>query len=349
VREIVIGVDLGGTLVRAGAFDLQGKLLAQREAPIEAARGPEAGLERIEALIVGLLHFVSSTKTFRLSLLRGIGIGCSGPVDPDKGLINNPHTLPTWENVPVVAWMQDRFTVPVRLENDADVAALGEYWLGAGKNVRRLYAITVGTGIGAALVIDGQIYRGLGGSHPDGGHQVIDPSGPPCYCGAHGCWESLASGSAIARMAREAVNAWKNETMSVMKNVGATRESPLPDTPLLDSPLSDSILRNIDPSQIDARMVAEAALAGDPLAMQVMKKAAHYFSLGVVNVVTLFVPEVIVLSGGVMKSAALFIPAIEAAMLRHNVMVPAAKVRILPAQLGHLAGLYGAAYTVVQS
>jgi glucokinase len=326
-------VDLGGTLVRAGAFDLQGKLLAQREAPIEAARGPEAGLERIEALIVGLLHFVSSTKTFRLSLLRGIGIGCSGPVDPDKGLINNPHTLPTWENVPVVAWMQDRFAVPVRLENDADVAALGEYWLGAGKNVRRLYAITVGTGIGAALVIDGQIYRGLGGSHPDGGHQVIDPSGPPCYCGAHGCWESLASGSAIARMAREAVDARDVE-------LADSKHKPVQ---------AGSLHRNIDPSRIDAQWVAEAAIKGDALAMQVMERAAYYFSLGVVNVATLFVPEVIVLSGGVMKSAALFIPAIEAAMLRHNVMVPAAKVRILPAQLGHLAGLYGAAYTVVQS
>ena len=120
-----------------------------------------------------------------------------------RGTINNPYTLPTWEDVPIVDFLVDRFGVPVSLENDADAAALGEYWQGAGRDVQRLCAVTVGTGIGTAYILHGKIVRGNGGWHPEGGHMIIDPSGPQCYCGAKGCWESLASGSAIALFARE--------------------------------------------------------------------------------------------------------------------------------------------------
>jgi glucokinase len=259
-------------------------------------------------------------------------------VDPAQGIVNNPYTLPTWENVPLRTWLEERFSVPARLENDADMAALGEYWKGAGKGIKRLYAITVGTGIGTALIVDGQIYRGFDGCHPEGGHQVIDPSGPLCYCGAHGCWESLASGSAIALMAREAVKGIYNfnrhyNNGQTQGELRAMRESPL---------------RNVDPDHIDAQLVAEMAQKGDSLAMKIMEKAAYNFSLGVVNVVLLFTPDLIVLSGGVMMSSDLFMPALHEAMQRHNVMVPADKVHIRQAQLGSYAGMYGAAYTILQ-
>lgn len=309
---IVIGVDLGGTLVRAGAFDGDGNLLTMQEAPIEARRGAQAGLQRI-AELVELVWQESGVGG-----LAGIGIGCTGPLDVIRGTINNPYTLPGWENVPIVPHLQGRFGVPVTLENDADVAALGEYWCGAGRGIKRLFAVTVGTGIGTALILDGQIYRGLNNAHPDGGHIVIDPSGPPCYCGANGCWESLCAGPAIAREAQQA-------------------------------DLSGSVLlamANGEREKIDARMVAEAARAGDPPATRIIEKAAHNFSLGIVNVITLFVPEMIVLSGGVMKSADLFLPTLRRVIARHSVMVPATDVRIEPAQLGAYAGLYGAAYTI---
>lgn len=311
-ESIVIGIDLGGTHVRAGAFDSDGNLLAMRETPIEARRGADAGLQRIAQLIEQVWQESGARK------LNGIGIGCTGPVDVVLGVINNPYTLPGWENVPIVARLQERFGVPVTLENDADVAALGEYWRGAGQSIRRLYAVTVGTGVGTALILDGQIYRGLNNAHPDGGHMVIDPSGPPCYCGANGCWESLCAGPAIARMAQQA---------------------DLSGSALL-------MMANGEREKIDARMVAEAARAGDPLAGRLIEKAAYYFSLGIVNVITLFVPEMIVLSGGVMRSADLFLPVLRKVIARHSVMVPAMDVRIEPAQLGAYAGLYGAAYTI---
>jgi len=315
--EVVIGVDLGGTVVRAGAVDQDANLLAVSQAPIEAHLGAQAGLARIITVIEKVLGERADRH------LLGIGFGATGPVDRQLGAIQNPFTLPGWENVPVVAPLREHFGVPVSLENDADVAALGEYWAGAGKGMRRLYAITVGTGIGTALIYDGQIYRGLDGSHPDGGHQIIDPTGPACYCGANGCWESLAAGPAIARQARGILPAF-------------------PSSRVLE-------LAHGDSNKIDAQMVAQAAREGDALGQAVMEKAAWYFSLGLVNIITLFVPEMIVLSGGVMRSASFFIPAIGAAVNDHNVMVPATQVRILPAQLGDQAGMIGAAYTIYQN
>jgi glucokinase len=336
--DIVIGVDIGGSMVRLGAIDTQGELLALREAPIEARRGPQYGLERIASLIAELLQDESVKATEQTIHLRGIGIGCSGPVDPVQGVVKNPYTLPTWENVPLKAWLEERFSVPVTLENDADVAALGEYWKGAGKGVRRLFAVTVGTGIGTALIVDGQIYRGVNNCHPEGGHHLIDPGGPACYCGAHGCWESLAAGPAIARIARDSIETTldleeKDKSGQMQEEAASMRASPL---------------LKMDLDKIDARLVAEMALHDDPLAMKIMKKAAYYFSLGMVNIVLLFTPDMIVLSGGVMSSAELFMPTLMEMMQQHNVVVPADQVQIREAKLGAYAGLYGAAYTILQ-
>jgi glucokinase len=135
MMDIVIGIDIGGSMVRMGAIDMQSELLALRESPIEARRGPQEGLERIAGLIEELLHDENVEGTTKTISLRGIGIGCTGPVDLVQGVVNNPYTLPTWENVPLRTWLEERFGVPATLENDADMAALGEYWKGAGKGV----------------------------------------------------------------------------------------------------------------------------------------------------------------------------------------------------------------------
>lgn len=310
--KVIVGIDLGGTIVRAGIFDSDGSLLVVRETPIEAARGPEFGLKKIQGLIDQALA-ESEAKS-----LIGIGIGCTGPLDPVRGTINNPFTLPTWDNVPVVEWLHDCFHVPVALENDADAAALGEYWQGAGRNAKRLYAVTVGTGIGTALIIDGQIYRGLDGSHPEGGHMVLDPSGSLCYCKAHGCWESLCAGPAIERQARE---------------------MDLDSSPLLEWSGGDR-------EKIDARMVFEAARMGDGVALSLVERFSKYFAQGMLNITTLFVPDIIVLSGGVMRSVDLFMPQLQQTMQTYSEMVPANRIHIVPAQLGYYAGLYGGAYTI---
>ncbi len=336
--DIVIGIDIGGSNVRVGAIDRRGQLLALSESPIEAQRGPQAGLEKIAGLIETVLQDERLAEDAQLINLCGIGVGCTGPIDLLQGVINNPYTLPTWENVPLRDWLAERFTVPVTLENDADVAALGEYWKGAGKGVNRLYAITVGTGIGTALILEGHIYRGLGGCHPEGGHHVVDPSGPLCYCGSKGCWESLASGTAIARLARDTI---KNcHETKANDNAGQNQGQNLTER--------SSTLLNMDVDQIDARLIAELAQNSDALAMQIMQNAAHNFSLGVVNIILLFTPDLIVLSGGVMENAELFMPTLMESLGQLNEIVPVDKVQIRQAELGSYAGLYGAAYTILQ-
>jgi len=320
MESIFIGVDLGGTFVRVGAFTLDGELLGTNQAPIHAGQGPEIGILRIRSLIDET--FAQAKILNQEYSLTGIGIGCTGPVDPTNGVINNPYTLPTWEHVPIIEPLETQFGVPVTLENDADAAALGEYWKGAGQGVQRLYAVTVGTGIGAAFIYNGQIYRGVGGAHPEGGHMLIDPTGPACYCGISGCWEGLASGPAIARLAKE-------------------RIVEFPGSKILEKP-------NDDIEQIDARMVAQAADEGDELALAVMQKAAHDFSLGLANIVILFIPDMIVLSGGVMQSYKMFQPAVQQVLKNIECMAPVSQVQIVPAQLGYRAGIYGAAYTVIQ-
>lgn len=312
MEKVVVGIDLGGTILRAGAFDAQGSLLAVRETPIEAARGPESGLRKIRGLIEQVLAESGPAS------LAGIGIGCTGPVDPVRGTVNNPFTLPTWDEVPLVDWLQSSFPVPVTLENDADAAALGEYWQGAGRGTHRLYAVTVGTGIGTALIVDGEIYRGLDGAHPEGGHIVLDPAGPLCYCGMRGCWESLCAGPAIGRRAREA----NLEGSRLLELSGGDRE------------------------QIDARLVFEAAGTGDRAALSIVEAVSEDFAQGILNLAILFVPEVIVLSGGVMRSIDFFLPRLQQTLQGYQEMVPAHRIRLASAELGYYAGLYGGAYTI---
>ena len=337
----IIGVDLGATIVRAGAFTESGELLGARQVEIQSREGVEAGLERIGGLVAGIIQEFGQEKERSSAprTLRGIGIGSTGPLDVFRGLLVNPETLPGWVNVPIVSWVEERFGVPCCIENDAAAAALGEYWMGAGRGVSRLYAVTLGTGIGAAAVIDGQVYRGLSGFHPEGGHQIIDPSGPPCYCGAKGCWESLASGAAIARRAQE--YARRMETARTQPRSGQRSFDTHQGVKLMA--LADNQVE-----RIDARLVAEAARRGDPLAVQIIDRAAQHFALGIFNILMLFFPEVIVLSGGVMKSLALFMPAIHQAVKSAQPYLPADQVRILPAQLGYYAGLYGAAYAILK-
>jgi glucokinase len=314
--KIVVGIDLGGTYVRVGLFTLGGELLHNLQQPIEAHQGGEPGIQRIINMVEGALNG-------QVYELLGIGMGSTGPVDSKLGLIQNPYTLPGWVNVPVIKPLSDHFQVPMVLENDADVAALGEYWVGAGRGVERLFAVTVGTGIGTALIYQGKIYRGLGGNHPEGGHHIIDPSGPACYCGANGCWESLAAGPAIARRAQEGI---AHHPSSLLLKIAGE-----------------------DASLIDAQMVAQAAAQGDLYAGRVMAETAKYIGLGIMNCIALFLPDTIVMGGGVMKSADQLLPQILELVNRHDVMHPVKRVKIVTASLGYHAGIYGAAYAIISS
>jgi len=316
MESIVVGIDIGGTMVRAGAVEKGGNILLLEEIKILANEGPQLGIKRI-------IHQIESIVNKTGLRLAGIGIGCTGPLDLKRGAIQNPYTLPGWEDVPITAPLRDYFSVPVVLENDADVAAIGEYWIGAGQGVERLMAVTIGTGIGTSFVYHGQIYRGLEGCHPEGGHIPLDPSGPLCYCGANGCWESLASGTAISEQARQAAAQYPESAM--LKLAGG------------------------DIQKVDSSIAVLAAREQDPTACQVIKRSAMYMGLGIVSIINFFTPEMIVLSGGVMKSSDLFLPEIKKMVHQNNCMVPADQVQIVLARLGYYAGIAGAAYAVYQN
>ncbi|MCB0153863.1 MAG: ROK family protein [Anaerolineae bacterium] len=291
-------VDIGGTKIAVGMVSEKGQLLAAREAPTEPELGPAAGLQRM----VTMLH---ETAAQAGGELQGIGIGCTGRHQVLSGRLGDVEAfLPGWAGMPLAEQLAGQFGVSVALENDADAAALAEAGWGAGQGLARFIYVTVSTGIGGGLVFDGRLYRGVGGAHPEIGHHVIDPTGPRCFCGAHGCWESLASGSAMARR-------WRAEQPGL--------------------------------AQWDARQICEAAGRGDPAALDALDQEGYTLGVGLANLITLFAPDMIALGGGVMRSLPLLWPQVQAVIAANCGLVPHRNVRLEPASLGPEVGLVGAA------
>lgn len=190
-----LGIDIGATKIALGLVERDGTLRAERTMPTTTEAGFEAAIARMAVAVTDMLDEARWAK----SDLAGVGIGCPGPLDRDAGVICNPYTLPGWEDSPLVATVSQAFGVHACLENDADVALLGEAFAGAARGAQNVVMLTIGTGIGGAALVDGRIYRGADGAHPEIGHVLVEPEGPDCYCGAKGCFEAIAAGPAIER------------------------------------------------------------------------------------------------------------------------------------------------------
>jgi glucokinase len=293
-------VDIGGTKIAVGIVDHQGKVLSRMEAPTD----PNRYSDSIELIA----HMLRKTSQRVGAAIKGIGLGSTGPVDPMQGEFGDVDFLPGWRGKSPVKDLAQIFSVQVALENDGDAAALAEAGWGAGKNRKRLIYVTVGTGIGGGIVLDGQLYRGVDGAHPEIGHHVVDPAGPKCTCGFRGCWESLAAGPAMV--------AW------VQNNGPANYEHR---------------------AGITAKRICELARQGDSVAVQAVEHEAFYLGLGLANLINLFTPDAIVLSGSVMKSAELFLDRIHDLIRAGCRFVPAEKAKLTLASLGDDTNLIGAA------
>jgi len=293
-------VDIGGTKIAVGMVDDNGKVLSRMDAPTD----PNRYSDSVELIA----HMLRRTAQRAGAQITGIGIGSTGPVDPMRGEFGDVDFLPAWRGKNPVKDLSTVFNVSAALENDGDAAALAEAGWGAGRNRKRLIYITVGTGIGGGIIIDGQLYRGVDGAHPEVGHQVIDPAGPQCTCGFRGCWESLAAGPAMV--------AWLE------------RNAPA------DYPHRQGIT---------AKRICELALEGDALAKQAVETESFYLGMGLANLINLFTPDAIVLSGSVMKSAPLFMDRIRALIRSGCRFVPAEKTELMLASLGDDTNLIGAA------
>lgn len=303
----VVGIDIGGTNLRALAVADDGGIQARVTAATTPERGPEATIAELVAMIRRL-----ETETGRAA--TALGIGVTGPVDPFTGIVTNPFTLGGWPPTDLLQPFRETFGVPVAIDNDANVAAVGEGWLGAGRGYRRLAMVTIGTGLGVASLVDGVVQRGVDGRHGEAGHMVLDPAGPACYCGANGCWEVLASGTAIGRRARAA---WAES--------GLLRQ-----------------LAEGDRERVDAGMVFAAAAQGDAAAAALVEDAARWIGLGLVNLAATVTPDVFILAGGVARQLEALRPRIEAVLRRQVVMIPT-DIPLVQAALGDDAGAIGAA------
>lgn len=293
-------VDIGGTKIAVGMVDGSGKVLSRMEAPTDPNRYSD-GIELIA-------HMLRKTAQRASVQCTGIGIGSTGPVDPARGEFGDVDFLPGWRGKSPVRDLAAIFNLRVALENDGDAAALAEAGWGAGRNRSRLIYVTIGTGIGGGIVLDGDLYRGVDGAHPEVGHHVIDPGGPECSCGFRGCWESLAAGPAMV--------AW----------------------------LEGHAPPNYPHRQgITAQRICELAQQGDALALQAIEQESFYLGLGLANLINLFAPDAIVLSGSVMKSAPLFLERIRTVIRRGCRFVPAEKTQLTLASLGDDTNLIGAA------
>jgi glucokinase len=298
---VIAAVDIGGTKIAVGIVDSDGRVLTRLECPTGAEGGYDDALQRVAEM----LRAASKTAQTQIS---GIGIGSTGPVYPLTGEFGEVNFFPHWKGENPVADLSQTFQVRAAIENDGDAAALGEAGWGAGRNKKTLMYVTIGTGIGTGLLLDGKLYRGVDQSHPEIGHHLIDPSGPPCVCGFRGCWESLAAGPAMV--------AW------LEKNAP-------PDYP--------------HRADLTAKKICELARQGDDWAMRAVNNESRYLGLGLANLVTMFVPEIIVLGGSVMKSAPLFLEEIRKTIVASCRLVPFDRTELALASLGEDSNLIGAA------
>ncbi len=319
-RQFIIGVDLGGTKIFAGAVSLDGQHTSgMRSIATQPEVGAEGVVDRMVGLIEGVvLDTMNETGATRKDFI-GIGIGAPGPLDREKGLVIVAPNL-GWKDFPLRERVSSRLKLPATLDNDANCATVGEFWLGAARGARNVVGITIGTGIGGGLIFDGELYHGSSDVAGEIGHTTIDVNGRHCKCGNYGCLEAYASGPAIATRAREALAREDNASML---------------TSMVDG----------QHDRITAELVYDAAKKGDGVANEIVRDTARYLGAGIATLLNVVNPDVVVVAGGVTRAGdALFAPL--RTEVRRRAFKPAVQAaRIVPAELPGTAGVIGAVAT----
>ena len=315
---MILGIDLGGSKILTAVVNSRGKMLSRDHSITPAAKGQGAV---IKAIVESAVR-VSDQAGIAISQLDAIGIGAPGISNPETGILFTSPNLPGWEDVPLRDIIEKELNTKAWLINDANAAAVGELHFGAGRGTRNFIYITVSTGIGGGIIIDGNIYTGSIGTAGELGHMVIDDKGPLCNCGNTGCWETLASGTALAREARKQIE--QGASTSILDFVSGDRE------------------------KINAEAIHEAAKAGDSLAAELIAQNAYYLGVGLANLINIFNPEVIAIGGGLSNIGDIMLnPAFEEAG-RRAFKKSYQAVRFARAELGRNSGVLGAAAFALQ-
>lgn len=313
----IVGVDLGGTNVSVGLMPIDGgEVLGLRSQPTEAARGAKFVVDRIVQMVEAAIAEVTAAHGADRTAVAGVGIGSPGPLDRKSGTVINTPNL-GWRNFPLRDLIANAVQLPATLDNDANCATYGEWWMGAGRGVRHLVGFTLGTGIGGGIVMDGRIYHGCSDVAGELGHMTIEANGRRCKCGNYGCLEQYASGPAIATRAAEGIETGAETVLVEM--VGGKLE------------------------EITGATVYDAAAHGDDYAGEIIRDTAKFLGAGVANMINILNPEMVVIAGGVTKAGDLLFTPLRAEVRRRAFRSAQECCRIVPAQLHGTAGVVGAA------
>ena len=322
----LIGVDLGGTNVRAGVLERDGTLVADARRPSLAGGLPEGTLDAIRLTCQDAMAKAGAATADVVA----VGIGLPGIMDPATGVVFWSPNFPHWDHVDVRAGVSGPLGLPVAILNDGRCAALGELHYGAGRGTRHMIMITLGTGIGGGIFIDGRLVIGRNGSVGEVGHHTIDPNGPLCGCGNFGCWERFCGRDAIIDRA--------------MRRLARGEASMLHDLALQATSATGDWRHAVTPA-----LVAQAANEGDRVSLEVMEETGFYVGVGAANLINMLNPDRFVIGGGIAAAGDVLFEPIRRTVAARAVPLQLRTVRIVPAELGDAAGMLGAGVLALES
>ncbi|HTP06379.1 MAG TPA: ROK family protein [Nitrospirota bacterium] len=309
----VIGVDLGGTNLRTAIVNSDGVILDKRK---EATQAVDGWMKVVARLIDNIKRQLEIGAQMG-SKVFAVGVGAPGVILVDKGVVVKSPNFPDWNNLPLKAELEKALNIPVFIENDANAAALGEKWRGAGQNIGSMIHLTLGTGVGGGIILDNKIWHGADGMAGEIGHMTLIPDGRQCGCGNTGCLEMYASARGIVQSFREELEKQKLHTAEALKEVTSEK-------------------------------VYQAAREGDAVARRVMKDMGRMLGIGIASLINIFNPERVVIGGGVKDAWPLFIGATHEEIMKRAFQVPAERTEIVPSSLGDDAGMVGAAAVALE-
>jgi glucokinase len=312
----VIGVDLGGTNIVVGAVAEDGSEdVAMRSEPTRSEEGANGVVERIVRMVETAIRETMELKGATRADVVGVGVGAPGPLDRERGMVLTTPNL-GWQNFPLRDAIGDRVHLPVKLDNDANCATLGEWWLGAAKGGRNVVGVTIGTGIGGGLILDGRLYHGSSDVAGEIGHTTIDVTGRRCKCGNYGCLEAYASGPSIAERAREQMDGDRDSIMYALVEG--------------------------EVEKLTAAIVYDAAKRGDATALEVVRETARFLGAGIANLLNVYNPDVVVIAGGVTQAGETLFEPLRREVRKRAFAAAVEACRIVPGSLPGNAGVVGA-------
>ncbi len=317
ITRYVAGIDIGGTKLATVVADDNANILYKLRKPTPFEKGPDAAVQ----LLLDMVNETLAAVELEREAISAIGVSCGGPLDTETGIVYSPPNLPGWDAIPLKDILVAEFDIPVTIENDANACALAEWRFGGGRGYQNVLYMTMSTGIGGGLVLNGDIYHGANDSAGEVGHQILLPDGPPCGCGKRGCLEALCSGPAIARRAKKAVQNYQHTTLLT----------------LVDG----------DIDVIKSEHVFEAASNGDDLAMRLVQESAYYMGWGIANLVNILNPDIVLIGTIAMAAGDLLLHPLRKTVMEMAMARPAEIVEIKPAQLGDALGDIAAIALVV--